>query len=118
MTARITYQVWDTFNDQLVSKHYSQQAAEKAEKAFHRAVKHANGRDSYIPTRIVVSGASVTPKLFARLKTARKEAGLTQAEAATLLGLSRRTYQWREANEDRAQVGQLERDIALIKGAK
>lgn len=60
----------------------------------------------------------MTPKLFERLKRARKEAGLTQVEAASLLGLSRRTYQWREANEDRMMVGELERAIERLKGAR
>ena len=42
----------DTFNRCIVSNHRSLRAAVLAERKFLRAVKRANGSNSYIPTRI------------------------------------------------------------------
>jgi len=44
--------LYDTFNRCTVSNHRSLRAAVLAERKFSRAVKHANGSNSYIPTRI------------------------------------------------------------------
>lgn len=40
----------DTFNDRRISSHRSLEAAIKADRAYDRAVKRANGESSYIPT--------------------------------------------------------------------
>ncbi len=42
----------DTFNKKNLSRHRTYEAAEKANAKFQAAVKRANGKDSYIPTRI------------------------------------------------------------------
>ena len=42
----------DTFNRCIISNHRSLRAAVLAERKFLRAVKRANGSNSYIPTRI------------------------------------------------------------------
>jgi len=44
--------IYDTFNRCTVSNHRSLRAAILAERKFSRAVKRANGSNSYIPTRI------------------------------------------------------------------
>lgn len=46
------YRIVDTFNDRVVSEHRTLRGATRAENRFIRAVKRANGRDSYIPTSI------------------------------------------------------------------
>ncbi len=48
------FRVRDTFNDRTVSHHRTVEAAGKSERKFIRAVKRANGKSSYIPTRIEV----------------------------------------------------------------
>jgi hypothetical protein len=47
------YQIIDTFNDTVVSRHRSLEAAVKADDKFRRDVRRANGATSYIPTRIL-----------------------------------------------------------------
>jgi hypothetical protein len=44
--------LYDTFNRIIISNHRSLRAAVLAERKFSRAVKRANGSNSYIPTRI------------------------------------------------------------------
>lgn len=44
--------IYDTFNRVIISNHRSLRAAVLAERKFSRAVKRANGSNSYIPTRI------------------------------------------------------------------
>ena len=44
--------LYDTFNRCTISNHRSLRAAVLAERKFLRAVKRANGSNSYIPTRI------------------------------------------------------------------
>jgi hypothetical protein len=44
--------IYDTFNRCTISNHRSLRAAVLAERKFNRAVKRANGSNSYIPTRI------------------------------------------------------------------
>jgi hypothetical protein len=46
----------DTFNDRTISIHRSIETAVRAEARFSRAVRRANGRDSYIPTEIRCGG--------------------------------------------------------------
>ena len=46
----------DTFNDRTVSAHLSIKAAVRASYRFSRAVKRANGQNSYIPTIILCDG--------------------------------------------------------------
>lgn len=41
-------------NNKVLSRHRSLIAAAKANDKFQRAVKRANGRDSYIPTRVML----------------------------------------------------------------
>lgn len=48
------FRVRDTFNDRTVSSHRTVEAAVKSERKFSRAVKRANGANSWIPTRIEV----------------------------------------------------------------
>lgn len=50
------YTVFDTFNKTTVSAHRSLEAAAKSERRFLRAVKRANGSNSYIPTEIRKDG--------------------------------------------------------------
>lgn len=52
-----TYTLHDTFNDKLVSRHRSIEAAVRASYRFSRAVKRANGSGSYIPTIILCDGS-------------------------------------------------------------
>lgn len=47
------FKLIDTLNDYTISAHRSLDAAVKADKAHSRAVKRANGENSYIPTKIV-----------------------------------------------------------------
>lgn len=58
MSSRTVYIVRDTFNQRVVSRHYSVAAAIRAERAFLRAVRRANGRNSYLPTEVVASNGS------------------------------------------------------------
>jgi len=46
------YVLVDTFNNKLISRHRTEAAAGRACEKFQRAVKRANGKDSYIPTKI------------------------------------------------------------------
>lgn len=46
------YRIYDTFNRRVISSHRSLSAAVTASAKFSRAVKRANGQNSYIPTRI------------------------------------------------------------------
>lgn len=46
------FRVRDTFNDRTVSHHRTIAAAVAAERRFNRAVKRANGQNSFIPTCI------------------------------------------------------------------
>ena len=46
------YRIVDTFNDRVVSEHRTLRGAVRADDRFIRAVKRANGRNSYIPTTI------------------------------------------------------------------
>jgi len=48
----VMFVLFDTFNNQVVSRHRSIEAAEKADVRFQRAIKKANGKSSYIPTQI------------------------------------------------------------------
>lgn len=48
----------DTFNRCTISRHRTVKAAVKADKAHNKAVKRANGQNSYIPTRITSSDGS------------------------------------------------------------
>lgn len=52
-----TYSLHDTFNDRTVSRHRSIEAAVRASYRFSRAVKRANGRNSYLPTVILCDGS-------------------------------------------------------------
>jgi hypothetical protein len=47
------YKLIDTFNDKIISKHRTVEAAAKTEIKFSRAVKRNNGASSYIPTKCV-----------------------------------------------------------------
>lgn len=58
MSSRVTYLVRDTFNQRVVSRHLTIAAALRAERAFLRSVRRANGRNSYIPTEVVASDGS------------------------------------------------------------
>jgi hypothetical protein len=49
------FQLIDTFNKRTISKHRTVEAAVKADIKFSRAVKRANGANSYIPAMIVDS---------------------------------------------------------------
>ena len=51
-----TYTLHDTFNDKTVSRHRSIEAAVRASYRFSRAVRRANGSNSYIPTVILCDG--------------------------------------------------------------
>lgn len=44
------YTLKDTFNNQVISRHRTIEAAAKADRAHDRAVKRHNGPNSYIPT--------------------------------------------------------------------
>ena len=46
----------DTFNDRTISVHRSIKTAVRASYRFSRAVKRANGKDSFIPTTIFCDG--------------------------------------------------------------
>jgi hypothetical protein len=52
-----TYSLHDTFNNCEVSRHRSIETAVRASLRFSRAVKRANGQNSFIPTRILCNGA-------------------------------------------------------------
>lgn len=47
------YALYDTFNNRIVSRHRTVEAACKADSKLQRAVKRANGSSSYLPTRIM-----------------------------------------------------------------
>jgi hypothetical protein len=44
------FALYDTFNQKVISKHRSVEAAIKADERLQRAVKRANGDNSYLPT--------------------------------------------------------------------
>ena len=50
------FTIHDTFNGGTVSVHRSIETAVRASLRFHRAVKRANGQNSFIPTRILCDG--------------------------------------------------------------
>ena len=54
-----TYTLVDTFNDAVISRHRTVEAAARAELKHDRAVKRANGPTSYIPTAILADGKLV-----------------------------------------------------------
>jgi hypothetical protein len=47
------YQLIDTFNERLISRHRTLDALARAERRFDRAVKRNNGPGSYIPTGVL-----------------------------------------------------------------
>lgn len=55
------YALLDTFNDRIISRHRTIEAAQKKDAAYQRAVKRANGQGSYVPTviREVIKGELV-----------------------------------------------------------
>ncbi len=70
MSSHITYIVRDTFNQRVVSRHFTVLAAIRAERAFLRAVRRANGRNSYLPTEVVASdGSDISDEYFAANRT-------------------------------------------------
>jgi hypothetical protein len=50
------YTLEDTFNGRVVSRHRSLEAAVRASYRFARAIRRANGENSYIPTEILCDG--------------------------------------------------------------
>lgn len=74
-----TYLLIDTFNRRLISRHRSLATAVAADRKYARAVKRANGRDSYIPTMIRAAGKRVGSDSL--LDSARD---LTDSEIAAL----------------------------------
>jgi len=52
-----TYSLHDTFNNCEISRHRSIETAVRAQLSHSRAVKRANGQNSFIPTRILCNGA-------------------------------------------------------------
>jgi hypothetical protein len=50
------YILQDTFNDRVVSRHRTLEAAVRARYRFSRAIRRANGENSYIPTEILCDG--------------------------------------------------------------
>jgi len=54
------YELIDTFNNTVISRHRLLGRAYDAMMAHHRAVKHANGDNSYIPTAIYKDGVEVS----------------------------------------------------------
>lgn len=53
------YELNDTFNKRLISRHRTLDAAVRADIAHGRAVRRANGQSSYIPTSITRGGRAV-----------------------------------------------------------
>jgi hypothetical protein len=53
------YTLTDTFNDRIISRHRTLEAAAKAQAKHSRAVKRHNGASSYIPTAIAYEGKAV-----------------------------------------------------------
>lgn len=53
------YTLYDAFNDRSISRHKTLGAAMRASVNFDRAVKRANGQNSYIPTVILENGKPV-----------------------------------------------------------
>jgi hypothetical protein len=51
-----TYTLQDTFNNCKISNHRTMEAAVKADLKHRRKVKNSNGRNSYIPTTILIDG--------------------------------------------------------------
>lgn len=47
------YQLIDTFNNRVISRHRTAEAAYRAGQKLQDRVKRANGQGSYIPTKIV-----------------------------------------------------------------
>ena len=54
------YHLIDTFNSHRISSHRTIKAAVKADNAYQRAVKRANGESSYIPTAYYEGGTQKT----------------------------------------------------------
>jgi hypothetical protein len=46
------YAVYDTFNNRVVSRHRTIEAAVKADRRFQNRVQRIHGQSSYIPTKI------------------------------------------------------------------
>jgi hypothetical protein len=46
------YAIYDTFNDRIVSRHRTIDAAIKADQRLQRSVKQSNGATSYLPTEL------------------------------------------------------------------
>ena len=46
------YSLYDTFNDRIISRHRTIEATAAADRKYQRAIKRANGQNSYIPTTI------------------------------------------------------------------
>lgn len=54
------FQLNDTFNNRVISQHRTLKAAALAEVAHSKAVRKANGQQSYIPTSITMDGERLT----------------------------------------------------------
>jgi hypothetical protein len=50
------YTLEDTFNGRVVSRHRTLEAAVRASYRFARAIRRANGENSYLPTEILCDG--------------------------------------------------------------
>lgn len=50
------FELNDTFNNRVISRHKTLEAAIRAGERHNRAVKKANGQSSYIPTLITLDG--------------------------------------------------------------
>lgn len=46
------YEIYDTFNGQVISRHRTREKAEEVNRKFQKAVKKANGPRSYIPVQL------------------------------------------------------------------
>ena len=46
------YAIYDTFNNRIVSRHRTIDAAIKADQRLQRSIKRANGMTSYLPTEL------------------------------------------------------------------
>lgn len=56
------FEVYDTFNNKVISRHRSLVAAVKANESFQAKVSKANGAGSYIPTVYHQDGKPVLPE--------------------------------------------------------
>ena len=54
------YELYDTFNKRVVSRHRTLDAAVKADRRLQRAVKRGNGQSSYLPTEYHKDGERLT----------------------------------------------------------